>query len=455
MNKISTENFEAWLNLMRSNATRKSQKSYCQKFLNLAEQNPNVESVNQLIQIGMKEEPQYQSFWQVEKSANSLLKFISMNQATVQEIQSIEEPTVQEIQSISKLEEKSRILEQHTALAKQELDNLREKERVAFEELQRAKKEELVKIAREKAEHEAKIKEGIIPRGKVLEVIQQTADLLTKPSSALISPASLEHEALIPLRSNYVWLDDERATIVGALKENENLLVYGGAGIGKSSQFEQFCFEEKIPLVRIGSNSEAIPEDLYYAKSFQDNTVIYQAKAFLQSVEIANKIGACVLVFEEINSNPESVMVAMHSMTDSIKSVMTDLGKCQLSDGCKLLVVGTANMGYAGTGVITQALESRLLPIEKKVPNREFILANIWTENVDIEVKEKLYKITEEIEKAQISKNHVFKIREPKQILKLWDSIPKNILLDSISIRWSDNIDDQETVKQIVKNAFA
>ena len=193
---------------------------------------------------------------------------------------------------------------------------------------------------------------------------------------------------------------------------------------------------------------------MYYSKSFIDNTVVYHAKAFVQAVEIANKIGACVLVFEEINANPESVMVAMHSMTDSIKSVQTDIGLCKLNKGCKLLVVGTANLGYAGTGLITQALESRLLPVNKKVPSKEFILANIWTEKVDLEIKEKLYRITELIEKSQVSKNHVFKIREPKQILKMWDSIPQNILLDSISMRWADNEDDEKAVKQIVQNTF-
>ena len=81
-------------------------------------------------------------------------------------------------------------------------------------------------------------------------------------------------------------------------------------------------------------------------------------------------------------------------------------------------------------------------------------MANIWTEKVDLEIKEKLYRITEEIEKAPISKNHVFKIREPKQILKLWDSIPQNILLDSIAMRWADNEDDQRTVENIVKTVF-
>ena len=81
-------------------------------------------------------------------------------------------------------------------------------------------------------------------------------------------------------------------------------------------------------------------------------------------------------------------------------------------------------------------------------------MTNIWTEKVDLEIKEKLYRITELIEKSQVSKNHVFKIREPKQILKMWDSIPQNILLDSISMRWADNEDDEKAVKQIVQNTF-
>jgi len=452
MQKMNNALLESFLSENIKKGSQKVWRSNIKKIITMQDENPQVEFLNDLIEIAKSDTRflhlQNSTWHTIEKNTNSFLSWLN-NQSP-----KVEEPKIKESKSLAELEESLRIKQEESILANKELKEKQEAEKAEREALAKAKKEELLRIAKEKAEAEARKKEGVIPKGKVLEYVQKRAVLSVKPSSSQISEESLRYEKLIPTESSYCWLDDERATIVGALKANENLIVYGGAGIGKSTQFEKFCEEEKLPLIRIGSNSEAIPDDLYYAKSFIDNTVVYHAKAFVQAVEIANKIGACVLVFEEINANPESVMVAMHSMTDSIKSVQTDIGMCKLNEGCKLLVVGTANMGYAGTGLITQALESRLLPIAKKVPSKEFVLANIWTEKVDLEIKEKLYQITEEIEKAPISKNHVFKIREPKQILKLWDSIPQNILLDSIAMRWADNEDDQRTVENIVKTVF-
>ena len=462
MEKMNTQQLESFLSENVKKGSQKVWRSNIKKIITLQNENIQVQFLNDLISLG-KSDPRFShlqdSTWHtIEKNTNSFLSWLNNQSPKVEspkvEESKVEESKVEESKSLAELEESLRIKQEESIMANKELKEKQEAEKSEREALAKAKKEELLRIAKEKAEIEARKKEGVIPKGKVLEYVQKEAVLSSVPSSKQISEESLRHEKLIPTESSYCWLDDERATIVGALNMNENLIVYGGAGIGKSTQFEKFCEEEKLPLIRIGSNSEAIPDDLYYSKSFIDNTVVYHAKAFVQAVEIANKIGACVLVFEEINANPESVMVAMHSMTDSIKSVQTDIGLCKLNKGCKLLVVGTANLGYAGTGLITQALESRLLPVNKKVPSKEFILANIWTEKVDLEIKEKLYRITELIEKSQVSKNHVFKIREPKQILKMWDSIPQNILLDSISMRWADNEDDEKAVKQIVQNTF-
>ena len=58
------------------------------------------------------------------------------------------------------------------------------------------------------------------------------------------------------------------------------------------------------------------------------------------------------------------------------------------------------------------------------------MFSNIWTEKVSLDVKQKFWNVVKAIEKADVSKNHVFNIREPKNCLKIWDTMPKDLILD-------------------------
>ena len=356
--------------------------------------------------------------------------------------------------TVSELEESLRQKQAQSQLANKELKEKQEAEKLESEKLAIAKKEALIKEAERLAEIKRKAEAGYYPVGKALEIIQKEANTTLEPMSKKIDPESLIVETNIPKESSYVWLEKERAMISSLLSENMNVFVHGGAGIGKSAMFVHYGFEEKIPVIRLAGNSEAIPDDLFFEKGFEENRVVYYAQGFMQAVEIANRIGACILVLEEINLNPQSVMVSMHSMMDDIKSQTTKIGKLQLRENCKLLIAGTGNLGYQGTEELTQALESRMFFYGKKRPTKEFVFANIWTEDVTLEIKEKFWNVCRQIEDSSISTNHTFDIREPKNCMKLWNKMPQELILDNISSRWADNIDDQERLREIVNEVF-
>ena len=141
-------------------------------------------------------------------------------------------------------------------------------------------------------------------------------------------------------------------------------------------------------------------------------------------------------------------------MLDDIKEQMSQIGKVALRKGCKVFIAATANLGYAGTEELTPALESRFFFYKKQEATKEFVFSNIWTEKVSLDVKQKFWNVVKAIEKADVSKNHVFNIREPKNCLKIWDTMPKDLILDNIASRWSDNPEEYEIVKNIVKREF-
>ena len=457
MENITIDNLEKFLSSEISKPSQKVWRSNIKKIITLQDENPQIEFLDDLISKG-KSDPRYShlkdSTWNtIRKNTETCIAFCT-NSITVEPTV---EPTVKptNIKSVSELEESLRQKQAEAQIANKELKEKQDAEKLEAEKLARAKKEALILEAKKIAEEKAQRENGFYPLGKALEIIRKDADICTKPMSHKIDPESLVIESNIPTHSSYVWLENERAMISGLLSESSNVFVHGGAGTGKSSMFDRYGMEEGIGVTRCAGNSEAIPDDLFYEKGYEDGKVTYFAQGFMQAVESANRHGAWILVIEEGNLFSTQVMTAMHSMMDDIKSQMTKIGKLQLRKGCKLLIAMTGNLGYAGTEELTQALESRMFFYGKQKPSKEFVFANIWTEKVSLDVKEKFWKIVQKIESASVGTNHTFDIREPKMALKQWNKIPQALILDNISSRWSDNLDDKLAVEQIVKGVFA
>lgn len=225
--------------------------------------------------------------------------------------------------------------------------------------------------------------EDLPQKGKLLEYLKsQGAQTETKeqilekyPS---IDPRSLNVEDYIPKEDpKYVWLPNEREFILALILNNENMWITGSAGLGKSTMLLQFAYEEQIPIVRTGCNYEADPNDNYFKQSFDGSKVVYYVQNAGKSFFFARMIGASINAQEEMNSSNEATMISMHSATDSIKSLDTEIGKIELTKGTKCLIAGTGNIGYKGTSDLTPALQSRLMPFEKQDPTDQFIMKNI------------------------------------------------------------------------------
>ena len=216
-------------------------------------------------------------------------------------------------------------------------------------------------------------------QGEFLKWVLDNGAEISENTNDLIAKKSLEHLDEIPKHDpKYVYLQNEREIITSLFMQNQNIWITGSAGLGKSTMLQQFCFEEGLPIIRVGCNYEADPNDMYFKQSFDGSKVIYYVQSVGKAFLIANKIGACVVILEELNSSNEATMIALHSATDEIKELDTEIGKIGLNKGVKCLVVGTGNIGYKGTSDLTPALQSRLLPYEKQIPTDEFVLENIW-----------------------------------------------------------------------------
>lgn len=207
-------------------------------------------------------------------------------------------------------------------------------------------------------------------------VLMSKADIIAKYPE--IDPNCLKVQDYIPKHDpQYVWLKGERDMITASMLLNESLFITGVAGIGKSSMLAQWCYEEKCPYIRTACNYSAEPQDNYFKQKFDGVRSSYIMINMGLSFIISCMYGICMNSQEEINSSNEQSMIAMHSATDSIKSLSTEIGTLELNQGCKMLIAGSGNIGY-GQGDLTPALHSRLMPMDKIEPSDKFILENIW-----------------------------------------------------------------------------
>lgn len=449
MEKITTEQINEFVTVTYGTGSQKVYRSHLNKFAQVYNviDDESIEQIFSRVKIGMKD-----SVFNVLKS--TVEKFLKSEFFLGQTTKTPEAPAY----NSASIEAGIREANEYLKIRKAEIEKLEAEKKAQQEALEEAKKQEALAEAKRQAEAQARQQEGAIPKGKFLEVIRKTAELCTEINPMIHSSCLDIEQHIIKKNPNYTYLEGERALICGALLSGTNIFMYGDAGLGKSTAVRQFCYEEGIPCIRQGANSEAQTDDLFYKKTFEGNNVKYILQGWGLAQHITNVYGACVFIRDEQNADNESTMIGVHSVTDDIREMHTELGIMSINEGCKLLYWATGNIGYAGVNSLTPAFQSRFLAVEKERPTDEFILANIWTEKAPLEVKEKLLKVVQKIKEAQktrISASVSFDIREPKIILKNWELIPHKALLNSIAGKWAENTDDKEFVQKIVSEVFS
>ena len=291
----------------------------------------------------------------------------------------------------------------------------------------------------------------------VLTQIQKDATM-NMPDFEKISKFS--YEQFIPRNPKYTFLKNEEHFIQEALLRNQAIWTFGGAGGGKSTMYQQYAYQQGIAIVRIGCSMDLDKEDLIYSKTIDlEGNVKYELSGIGLGFALANWLGACIVVLDEMNTLSQYVQKNLNSFTDDLKFAdVNGLGRIQLNEGCKLLIVGTGNIGYSGVNDLNPELRSRCFPYKKQQANDDFIIDTIWKTDNDVPriFKEKLLKISKGIQSLQkeqdISEKATFMTREPKQILSFYGTISEKELLENgIVQRFYDNDDDQQAVRKIIK----
>jgi MoxR-like ATPase len=150
-----------------------------------------------------------------------------------------------------------------------------------------------------------------------------------------------------------------------------NILVKGPKGDGKSLSVLAYAHQTKCPVVIQECSEDVKKFDLMGTQTLLGDDTIFTLGAIPLSIDVANEVGQCILLLEEVNSLTPQVQKMLNAVTDFRKQCsMPFLGRTyKLRPGAKLCVMGTLNPSvYGGTYDLNEDLKSRFEEIELSYP---------------------------------------------------------------------------------------
>lgn len=186
-------------------------------------------------------------------------------------------------------------------------------------------------------------------------------------------------------------------------------------------------------------------------------------------IEIANKMGAAVLVFEEINALTPQMQKTINQLTDWRKHVyIPEIGKkYSLKNNAKLLVAATMNTSsYAGVHELNEDLKSRFREMTMDYPkeSKEKEIVNHIVREVPGRLLDKILTLARETRLAAEnpeSLSYALSTRDVIMLLELYNEYRKRFgdfralkeILHSVIDRYEDRA-ERLTIRKRISSIF-
>ena len=166
-----------------------------------------------------------------------------------------------------------------------------------------------------------------------------------------------------------------------------NLILVGPKGVGKSSSIAAWAGATDVPVVTFDCSEDVRRAHLLGTFVLRGDQTPFVLGPLTTAFEIANAVGKCVLILEEINALTPQMQKVLNPLGDFRKRIeVPEANKVfELREGAQLWVTGTMNTAvYSGVYQLNEDLKSRfrLIPIEYPEENQEkAILASFGDES--------------------------------------------------------------------------
>ena len=147
-----------------------------------------------------------------------------------------------------------------------------------------------------------------------------------------------------------------------ALGWKSNVIVKGPKGDGKTLSVITFAAVTQTPIVIQECSEDTKNYNLMGSQSLIGDETVFVLGSIPTAIDVANEVGRCILLFEELNALTPQVQKQLNAVTDFRKMVsMPHIGKTYtLRKDAHIWVVGTMNPSvYGGTYDLNEDLKSR------------------------------------------------------------------------------------------------
>jgi MoxR-like ATPase len=239
-----------------------------------------------------------------------------------------------------------------------------------------------------------------------------------------------------------------------------NLVLAGPKGIGKTLSLQAYAAKVKAPVTTFDCSEDVRRAHLIGHHILRGGETPFVLGPLTTAFEIANEVGRCILVLEEINGLSPQMQKVLNGLADFRRRI--EVPECQkvfkLKEGAKLWFTGTMNTAvYGGVYALNEDLKSRfrLLALDYPKPSEEReILNGIIEPELLQKLEPKLIDrvIQLAIETRQKALEYALSPRDVQQIIEDVALIGLSRALRVLIGKFDG--EDRDTVKERIKSIF-
>ena len=249
-----------------------------------------------------------------------------------------------------------------------------------------------------------------------------------------------------------VWKLHELFT---GLSFKSNLVLVGPKGIGKTLSFQSYAAQRKCPIVTFDCSEDVRRSNLLGMYVLRGDTTPFVLGPMTTAIEVANDVGECILVLEEVNGLSPQMQKVINPLADFRKRIeVPECGRVfDLKPGAKLWVVGTMNTSaYGGVYALNEDLKSRfrMLTLGYPSPEEEQKIIGAHFQKLDPVLLKKVMLLAQET--RQKSLEYALSPRDVIQVLEDSEAVGTERALRIVLGKFEG--DDQSTVKKRIESIF-
>lgn len=161
-------------------------------------------------------------------------------------------------------------------------------------------------------------------------------------------------------------------SVLDSLSFKANLLLEGPKGSGKTLAIASYCATRKLPALTVDCSEDLRRGQLVGTFVLRGEHTPFILGPLTTAIEVANELGQCVLILEEINTLTPQAQKILNPLTDWRRCLEVPEAQhvFRLKPEARLWVTGTMNSaGYAGVYSLNEDLKSRFRIVPVSYPS--------------------------------------------------------------------------------------